>query len=96
MLQLSRVSKLFHPGTPDEKIALIDINLHLAPGDFVTVIGSNGAGKSTLMNMISGVIKPDAAKSASAAPMSDICRSTNGAAGSAACFRTRWPGRRRI
>ncbi|MEK5164823.1 ABC transporter ATP-binding protein [Paenibacillus sp. FSL R5-0527] len=60
MLQLSRVSKLFHPGTPDEKIALIDINLHLAPGDFVTVIGSNGAGKSTLMNMISGVIKPDA------------------------------------
>ncbi|MGZ7441163.1 ABC transporter ATP-binding protein [Paenibacillus sp. TH7-28] len=60
MLQLSRVSKLFHPGTPDEKIALIDVNLHLAPGDFVTVIGSNGAGKSTLMNMISGVIKPDA------------------------------------
>ncbi|WP_059053276.1 ABC transporter ATP-binding protein [Paenibacillus senegalimassiliensis] len=60
MLQLSRVSKLFHPGTPDEKIALINVNLHLEPGDFVTVIGSNGAGKSTLMNMISGVIKPDA------------------------------------
>lgn len=60
MLQLSSVSKLFHPGTPDEKIALINVNLHLEPGDFVTVIGSNGAGKSTLMNMISGVIKPDA------------------------------------
>lgn len=60
MLQLSHVSKLFHPGSPDEKIALIDVNLHLEPGDFVTVIGSNGAGKSTLMNMISGVIKPDA------------------------------------
>lgn len=60
MLQLSHVSKLFHPGSPDEKIALIDVNLHLQPGDFVTVIGSNGAGKSTLMNMISGVLKPDA------------------------------------
>ncbi|WP_068785875.1 ABC transporter ATP-binding protein [Paenibacillus phocaensis] len=60
MLKLTQVSKLFHPGTPDEKIALIDVNLHLRPGDFVTVIGSNGAGKSTLMNMISGVIKPDA------------------------------------
>ncbi|MNO62663.1 Methionine import ATP-binding protein MetN 2 [compost metagenome] len=60
MLQLSHVSKLFHPGTPDEKIALIDINLHLNSGDFITVIGSNGAGKSTLMNMISGVLKPDA------------------------------------
>lgn len=60
MLEMNRVSKLFNPGTVDEKIALMDINLHLKPGDFVTVIGSNGAGKSTLMNIISGVMKPDA------------------------------------
>ncbi|SFK74568.1 putative ABC transport system ATP-binding protein [Paenibacillus sp. 1_12] len=59
MLQLSHVSKLFNPGTSDEKIALIDINLKLNPGDFITVIGSNGAGKSTLMNIISGVMTPD-------------------------------------
>ncbi|CAM4285264.1 ABC transporter ATP-binding protein [Paenibacillus tarimensis] len=59
MLQLSHVTKLFFPGSPDEKIALVDINLNLKPGDFVTVIGSNGAGKSTLMNIISGVITPD-------------------------------------
>jgi putative ABC transport system ATP-binding protein len=59
MLQLSNVFKLFNPGTPDEKIALMDINLKLNPGDFVTVIGSNGAGKSTLMNIISGAMKPD-------------------------------------
>ncbi|MNO85445.1 Glycine betaine/carnitine/choline transport ATP-binding protein OpuCA [compost metagenome] len=59
MLQVSHVSKLFHAGSPDEKIALTDINLHLNSGDFITVIGSNGAGKSTLMNMISGVLKPD-------------------------------------
>lgn len=59
MLHIENVSKLFNPGTVDEKIALIGIQLHLKPGDFVTVIGSNGAGKSTLMNIISGVIKPD-------------------------------------
>lgn len=59
MLELSKVSKLFFPGTPDEKAALIGINLTLKPGDFVTVIGSNGAGKSTLMNIISGVVSPD-------------------------------------
>ncbi|MBB3110735.1 putative ABC transport system ATP-binding protein [Paenibacillus phyllosphaerae] len=59
MLQLSNVSKLFFPGTPDEKVALVNINLKLNPGDFVTVIGSNGAGKSTLMNVISGVMTPD-------------------------------------
>ncbi|MEK3734719.1 MULTISPECIES: ABC transporter ATP-binding protein [Paenibacillus] len=60
MLELKQVSKLFNPGTVDEKVALMNINLHLKPGDFVTVIGSNGAGKSTLMNIISGVMKPDA------------------------------------
>lgn len=60
MLQMKNVSKLFNPGSVDEKIALMGINLHLNPGDFVTVIGSNGAGKSTLMNIISGVMKPDA------------------------------------
>lgn len=60
MLQMNHVSKLFNPGTVDEKVALMGINLHLHPGDFVTVIGSNGAGKSTLMNIISGVMKPDA------------------------------------
>lgn len=60
MLKLENVSKLFNPATPDEKIALSDINLHLKPGDFVTVIGSNGAGKSTMMNMISGALLPDA------------------------------------
>src|SRR5690606_18536466 len=59
MLELSNVSKLFNPGTPDEKIALHGVELKLSPGDFVTVIGSNGAGKSALMNIISGVMKPD-------------------------------------
>lgn len=59
MLSIDKVTKLFNPGTPDEKAALIDIGLELKQGDFVTVIGSNGAGKSTLMNIISGVMKPD-------------------------------------
>ncbi|OBR68293.1 ABC transporter ATP-binding protein [Paenibacillus oryzae] len=62
MLKIESVSKLFNPGTVDEKIALLNGNLHLKAGDFVTVIGSNGAGKSTLMNIISGVMKPDAGK----------------------------------
>jgi putative ABC transport system ATP-binding protein len=59
MLNISNVTKLFNPGTTDEKVALFHINLKLNPGDFVTVIGSNGAGKSTLMNIISGVLQPD-------------------------------------
>ncbi|MFQ8840830.1 MAG: ATP-binding cassette domain-containing protein [Clostridium fessum] len=35
---------------------------HLAPGDFVTIIGGNGAGKSTMLNMIAGVYPIDSGK----------------------------------
>ncbi|WP_100402526.1 ABC transporter ATP-binding protein [Bacillus sp. FJAT-42315] len=59
MLQLNQIYKVFYEGTPDEKIALNQVNLQLNPGDFVTVIGSNGAGKSTLMNIVSGKLFPD-------------------------------------
>ncbi len=59
MLKLEGINKIFNEGTPDEKIALDNINLRLEPGDFVTIIGSNGAGKSTMMNMISGALTPD-------------------------------------
>ncbi|PLR81539.1 ABC transporter ATP-binding protein [Bacillus canaveralius] len=59
MLRLNQINQVFNEGTPDEKIALNNLNLHLNKGDFVTVIGSNGAGKSTLMNIISGVLLPD-------------------------------------
>lgn len=59
MLKLNGINKIFNEGTSDEKIALAEINLHLKPGDFVTIIGSNGAGKSTMMNMISGALTPD-------------------------------------
>lgn len=55
MLSLKNVCKVFYPGTVNEKIALNHINLDLAPGDFVTVIGGNGAGKSTMLNATAGV-----------------------------------------
>ena len=54
MLKIEHISKTFNPGTINEKAALRDLSLHLAPGDFVTIIGSNGAGKSTLFNAICG------------------------------------------
>lgn len=38
---------------------LQDINLEVAPGDFLGVIGPNGGGKSTLLKTIVGLIKPD-------------------------------------
>ena len=60
MLTLKGVRKVFNPGTVNEKAALAGIDLYLAPGDFVTVIGGNGAGKSTMLNSIAGVFPVDA------------------------------------
>ncbi len=54
MLTLSNIKKVFFQGTPNEKVALENLNLSVAPGDFVTVLGSNGAGKSTMFNAILG------------------------------------------
>lgn len=59
MLELKHVSKTFLPFTVNEKKALIDINLKLEEGDFVSVIGGNGAGKSSLLNCVAGVYPID-------------------------------------
>ncbi|HWL52625.1 MAG TPA: ATP-binding cassette domain-containing protein [Chthoniobacteraceae bacterium] len=59
MLQLTRLHQTFHPGTPSEVRALSGLDLHIAPGAFVIVLGMNGSGKSTLMNAIAGSFIPD-------------------------------------
>ncbi|MFJ4653126.1 ABC transporter ATP-binding protein [Nocardia sp. NPDC088792] len=40
--------------------AVDGVDLSIAPGEFVSIIGPNGSGKSTTVNLISGVLKPDA------------------------------------
>lgn len=62
MLKITELTKTFNAGTVNEKVALSGLDLSLADGDFVTVIGGNGAGKSTLLNAIAGVFKPDFGK----------------------------------
>ena len=59
MLTITNVSKTFHKGTVNEKVALRDINITFETGDYVTVIGGNGAGKSTLLNLIAGTYPAD-------------------------------------
>ena len=59
MLVIKNLEKTFFPGTINAKKALRGIDLHLNPGDFVTIIGGNGAGKSTMLNAIAGVFPVD-------------------------------------
>jgi ATP-binding cassette subfamily B protein len=38
---------------------LIDINLHILPGESLALVGENGAGKSTLIKLLCGFYKPN-------------------------------------
>lgn len=59
VLSLRAVTKHFLRGTPNAVKALDRVDLDVAAGDFITVIGSNGAGKSTLVKSIAGLAVPE-------------------------------------
>ncbi|MEX2235913.1 MAG: ABC transporter ATP-binding protein [Dehalococcoidia bacterium] len=40
-------------------VALQDIDLHVAPGEFVVIVGPSGCGKTTLLNIVAGLEKVD-------------------------------------
>jgi branched-chain amino acid transport system ATP-binding protein len=42
--------------------ALANVDLGIREGEFVSIIGPNGAGKTTLINVLTGLLKPDAGK----------------------------------
>src|SRR5262245_52582935 len=43
------------------QVAIVDnVDLDLAPGEFLAVIGPNGAGKTSLFNLVSGLRRPTA------------------------------------
>ena len=54
-LELNNVSKSFHGA-----LVLKDVNLSIAKGEFVAIVGYSGAGKTTLISLIAGLLRPDA------------------------------------
>ncbi len=55
MIHFKKVTKIFHPQTT----ALKDVNLHIRPKEFVSIVGQSGAGKSTLIKLLTASEKPD-------------------------------------
>lgn len=58
LLKLSQVSKVFSPGTAQEKRALNNVSLSLQENEVHALVGRSGSGKSTIAYLIMGQIAP--------------------------------------
>jgi polar amino acid transport system ATP-binding protein len=58
MYRLERVRKVF----PDGTVAVDEVNLRIAPGECVAVIGPSGAGKTTLFRLLNATLRPTAGR----------------------------------
>ncbi|WP_026874147.1 ABC transporter ATP-binding protein [Jiangella gansuensis] len=57
-LSVREVGKSF--GTGEKAVRVLhDVDLQIADGEFVAVVGPSGSGKSTLLNAIAGFVEPD-------------------------------------
>lgn len=57
-IKIKNLTHKYNEGTPFEKVALKNINIHIKDGTFLGIIGHTGSGKSTLIQMFNGLLKP--------------------------------------
>ena len=56
-IRIARVSKTFGEDGDTPFLALREIDMDIAPGEFISVVGPSGCGKSTLMLMVAGLLR---------------------------------------
>lgn len=57
-IQAKNLEHRYMKNTPLERLAIYDINIEIAAGNYVAIIGHTGSGKSTLIQHFNGIIKP--------------------------------------
>ena len=60
LLELHSVRQSFPKPDGNQLLVLEDINVELAPGQIVGLLGRSGSGKSTLLRLIAGLARPTA------------------------------------
>lgn len=61
-IRCEHLSHVYNKGMDNELQALIDINLTVKRGEFLTILGTNGSGKSTLAKHFNGLLLPSEGK----------------------------------
>jgi putative ABC transport system ATP-binding protein len=61
VIDLKTVSKTYGEGATRVE-ALVDVDLHIPAGQFVSIMGPSGSGKSTLLNLVSALDVPSAGR----------------------------------
>ena len=59
LIRIRGLAKSYHRGEQDIAV-LLGIDLDVAAGEFVALMGPSGSGKSTLLNLIAGIDQPSA------------------------------------
>lgn len=57
MIRLENISHIYHLGDAEVR-ALDKINLHISPGEYISLMGPSGSGKSTLLNVLGLLDRP--------------------------------------